>query len=80
MSRATVLAGPWRTLAEACGGVAALARELGVAPSTVHRWGTDRVVIGRPSRLMVAALARRKRVESPVDATPPASSDRRADR
>ena len=65
MSRPTVLAGPWRALAEACGGVAALARELGVASSTIHRWGTGRVVIGRPSRLMVAALARKKHVPCP---------------
>jgi transposase-like protein len=38
MSRNTVFTGAWRKLVEARGGVAKLAEELGVSPSTLWKW------------------------------------------
>jgi hypothetical protein len=65
MSRRTVLPGPWAALADAFGGVAALAAALGVAPVTLWRWGRGAAVPG-PAALAVAALARKMRVASPL--------------
>jgi DNA-binding transcriptional regulator YdaS (Cro superfamily) len=65
MSRLSSLPGPWLALAEAYGGVAPLAKALGVSPSTVWRWGQGRPISGTGVRAVEAA-ARRKHVPAPV--------------
>lgn len=55
----------WTTLATAYGGVQALAKALGVSVMTVRRWATGQPVTG-PATLAIAALAKRKRIASPV--------------
>lgn len=66
MSRVTSLRGDWAALAEAYGGVQGLADALGVSPQSVWSWGTGRREVVRTTAIAVQALARRKRLESPV--------------
>jgi DNA-binding transcriptional regulator YdaS (Cro superfamily) len=65
VSRKTSLEGRWLALAEKAGGVHALASALGVAPSSLYRWG-----LGRPisalARVAVQRYAKRRRMPDPT--------------
>ena len=58
MSRATSLPTPWRELAVALGGVAALADACGVTTRTLARWATGEL---RPTALRLADVRARLR-------------------
>jgi DNA-binding transcriptional regulator YdaS (Cro superfamily) len=61
VSRPTTLPGPWAQLAQAAGGVGALARLLGVSRRTIERWGAG-VLPGAIVRGHVIAFAKQRGV------------------
>jgi hypothetical protein len=65
MSRKTSLDGEWLKLAQAAGSVGALADALGVAPSSIYRWGMGRP-ISKLARTAVQRYARRRRLADPT--------------
>ncbi len=58
--RATLFTGDWFKLAEAYGGVQALAEAVGVSYSTLHRWAVRGDPVPAPSRRVLAMLAKEK--------------------
>ena len=54
MSRKTSLEGAWLALVHAAGSLGALAEALGVAPSSIYRWG-----MGQPISSLAQAAVRR---------------------
>lgn len=64
--KGTVFEGAWRDLAEAYGGVAALAEAAGVSYVTLYRWAVKGDPVPGPSRMVLAMLAAQKRLPSPV--------------
>lgn len=66
MSRRTVLEGRWAALARAAGGVSALAAALGVAPNSIWRWGTGHASPSPIAAKLIAALAKKLGVRSPL--------------
>lgn len=64
MGRSTTPA--WSALADAFGGAASLAAELGVTRQTVWNWSRGARVPG-PASIAIAQLARKKRLASPVE-------------
>lgn len=65
MSRATAITGPLAALVERAGGVSELAREWGVARSTLHRWGTGEQMPGAMARRAANEWARRRQLPEP---------------
>lgn len=63
--RPTTLPSPWRELADALGGVAALADACKVRPSTVWRWAAGVTTPGGVVQDHVRALARQHKVAAP---------------
>jgi hypothetical protein len=61
MSRHTTLPSPWSDLAEKCGGVEALAEQLGVCRNTIGYWGRGRIP-RRHTREYVEAFATKHEV------------------
>jgi hypothetical protein len=64
--RGTIFEGAWRDLAEAYGGVTALANELGCSYQTLLRWATRDAYINPTAQKMIAILAAQKGLPSPV--------------
>lgn len=58
--RGTAFKGEWLKLAEAYGGVQALADAVGVSYSTLHRWAVRGDPVPAPSRRVLAMLAAEK--------------------
>jgi hypothetical protein len=58
--RGTLFTGDWFRLAEAYGGVQALADAVGVSYSTLHRWAVRGDPVPAPCRLALASLAAAK--------------------
>jgi hypothetical protein len=65
MSRETTLPAVWRALADALGGVGALAAECKVDPKTVWRWANEENVPSAVTRKYVDALAKRRGLDPP---------------
>ena len=65
MSRPTTLPPAWAALAARAGGVAALARALGVGVSTVRAWGAGTRVPTPIAREAVSGWARRRGLPEP---------------
>ena len=65
MANKTVLAGAWRALVDAYGGVFGFSRHALVTPGTVYRWGTGRVTPGPNTRYHVSLLAKNVGVQDP---------------
>lgn len=65
MGRPSELSGGLGELAEAMGGIEALARACGVTARTIQRWDTGERNPTQPARLVLEMLARRHRVKSP---------------
>lgn len=59
-NRGTAFTGEWLKLAEAYGGVSALAEAVGVSYSTLHRWAVKGDPVPAPSRRVLALLAEAK--------------------
>ena len=57
---------PWREMVESAGGMAALANELGVAPSTLRSWGAGTRVPGAIVKRTIDVWARRRGSASPT--------------
>lgn len=53
----TVFKGDWLLLAEACGGVEALADRVGVHYTTLYRWAVQGGVVPTPARVVITGLA-----------------------
>lgn len=65
----TSIAGPWRALIDAAGGVTALARAIGTTPRTIQRWASGAIRLSPRSARVVADVARRYRVAWPTEST-----------
>jgi hypothetical protein len=69
MSRLSTLPPKWLALAEAVGGVAALAAACKVSEMSVRRWGAGAKPQSQLVRDRIAALARRYKVRNPLPRT-----------
>jgi len=56
---------PWQALAEAHGGVEALAKALGKVPSTVYQWAEGKRKLGGPARVQVLAAFKTAGIKPP---------------
>ena len=65
MPRPTTLPEPWRSLADALGGVQALSEELHSDPRTIRRWAAAERTPGGPARALIDALFRAHGIEPP---------------
>jgi|HubBroStandDraft_6_1064221.scaffolds.fasta_scaffold925227_2 hypothetical protein len=65
MSKPSTLEGPWKQLATAMGGVAELAKAIGIGPATLYRWAHG----GTPPNLFtqkaVNEMARKRKIKPP---------------
>ena len=66
MSYHTTLPGPWKTMADAAGGVGALAELLGATRSLLQQWGRGDIRPSGPARVLIRRVAADLQVDSPV--------------
>jgi hypothetical protein len=65
MSRRTTFPSPWREMAERAGGVALLAKSLGIAVSTLRSWATGTRTPGATVQASVIKWAARRGLSAP---------------
>ena len=65
-TKPTVLAGDWATLAEAVGGVGALAEALSVNRTTIRRWAIGEVPVSGMAATLIRTVCAVHNVKSPV--------------
>lgn len=68
--RGTSMRGAWLALAEAEGGVHALAKALGITPNTLYRWSVKGAEVLPTAKILIAMLAEKHKLPSPVIAGP----------
>lgn len=68
--RPLLLPEPWKSLAQAHGGMCRLAEACGVVPFTIYRWSRDEMRPGLIMRRHVDALARKAKLPSPWGQSP----------